>query len=187
MAFSAPKLPSNFNFAKLAKYVNPDNLKDLDVFLDNLPKRAGMNGIIVASIIWGIAGGALLMTYTKATALRELRKEMTEAQALTPEVPTLNYVPISDTAIKPQVERLKKVYKNLAFEISGANVKISASSTRDFPYWRAAIGDLAYGGNGWRVQTQQICAGRDCQGTPLQAVLSIQQLDIKIPEKSNQS
>lgn len=189
MALSTPKLPSKkgFNFAKLMKYANPNSMKDLDVFLDNLPTRAGMNGIIVASIIWGIAGAALLMTYTKSVNLRELRKELTETQAVTPSVPSISYNPIAAGLIKPQIDRMKTVYKTLTIEMVGADVKIAAASTRDFAAWRAAIGDIAYGGNGWRVQMKQLCAGRDCKGVPLQALLSVQQLDIKIPEANTKS
>lgn len=188
MALLTPKLPSKgFNFAKYAKYANPDNLKDLDAFLDNLPTRAGMNGIIVASIIWGIAGAALLMTYTKSVNLKELRKELTETQAVTPSVPTIEYMPVSESLVRLHAEKMKKVYKNLTIEVLGSTIKVTAGTTRDFASWRAAIGDVAYGGSGWRVQMKSMCAGRDCQGSPLQAVLSIQQLDIKIPETKTES
>lgn len=189
MASLTPKLPAmkGFDFAKLAKYANPETLKDLDVFLDNLPVRAGMNGIIVASIIWAIAGASLLVSYTKSVNLKELHKELTESRAALPTVPTLNYTPVSEALIKPHVTRMKDVYKNLTIDMSGADVKITAASTRDFASWRAAIGDVSYGGSGWRVQLKEICAGRDCVGTPLQAVLSVQQLDIKIPETKTAS
>lgn len=189
MALSAPKLPSikGFDIAKLAKYANPQSIKDLDSFLDMLPVRAGMNGIIVAGVIWAIAGAALLMAYTKSVNLRELYKEMTATEGSLPTVPELSYIPISDTLIKPQIERMKKVYPNLVIEAAGGGVKITAASTREFGAWRAAIGDLAYGGSTWRVQVKELCAGRDCVGTPLQAVLSVQQLDIKIPEAKAKS
>ena len=189
MALSAPKPSSNsgFNFAKLMKYANPAAMKDLDVFLDNLPKRAGINGIIVASIIWGIAGAALLMTYTKSVNLKELRKELTESQALMPIIPTISYTSVSEALIKPHIDKMKTVYKNLTIEMSGPDIKIGAASTRDFASWRAAIGDIAYGGSGWRVQLKEMCAGRDCQGVPLHAVLSVQQLDIKVPETKTES
>lgn len=189
MAFSAPKLPTakGFNFRKLAKYANPESLKDLDVFLDNLPVRAGMNGIIVASIIWAIAGASLLVSYSKSVNLKELHKELTESQASLPKVPVISYSPISEALIRPHIARMKDVYKNLTIEITGTDVKIAAASTRDFAAWRAAIGDVSYGGNGWRVQLKEMCAGRDCQGVPLQAILSVQQLDIKIPDTKTES
>jgi hypothetical protein len=149
-----------------------------------------MTGIIVASIIWGIAGAAILLAYTKSVDLQKLREEMTQAEALRPTVPQIAYSKISDAAIKVQVEKLKTVYRTLSIDGSAAEVKISAASTRDFSAWRAAIGDLGFGAAGWRVQVKELCAGRECEfagggkggGVALQAILSVQQLDINLPE-----
>jgi hypothetical protein len=184
MAFQTPQFGSmkKIDWRKLAAMANPQSVKDLDSFLDNLPLRAGMNGIIAASVIWVVAGAAILMAYTKSVDLIALRKELAQAEALRPTVPVIEYANVADTAIKPQADKLKAIYKSLNIDVSGGAVKITASSTREFSAWRAAIGDLAYGGNSWRVQMKEMCAGRDCVGTPLQAVLSVQQLDIKIPE-----
>jgi hypothetical protein len=185
MAFNAPQIQSlkKVNWRKVASMANPDNVKDLDAFLDKLPARAGMNGIIAASVIWGIAGVALLLSYTKSVDIRGLHKEMAEAEALRPTVPVINYVNVDDATIRAHVEKMKKVYKTLAMEVSSGVVKVSAQSTRDFVAWRSAISDLSFGGSGWRIQVRNFCAGRECpEGKPLQADLSVQQLDITIPE-----
>jgi hypothetical protein len=184
MALSSPKIPDlkKVNWRKVAAMANPESIKDLDTFLDKLPQRAGMNGIIAASIIWGIAGVAVLFAYTKSVNLQELRREMTQAEAMRPTVPTITYAAVSPEQIKNQIEKIKTLYKNITIEAQGDTVKITAVMTRDFPVWRAAIGDLGYGNSGWRVQVKEMCAGRDCEGGSLKAVLSVQQLNINIPD-----
>ncbi len=188
MALPSPDIQSlkKINWRKVASYANPQSVKDFDAFLDRLPQRAGMNGIIIASIIWGIAGAAILFAYTKSVDIQKLHEEMTQAEALRPTVPVISHIKVPDAQIKAQVEKMQAIYKGLSIDMSGSTVKISAASARDFAAWRAAIGDLAYGGIGWRVQVSELCAGRECSGTAgrsgaaLQAVLSVQQLDINL-------
>jgi hypothetical protein len=184
MALSSPKIPNlnKVNWRKIFAMANPDSIKDLDVFLDKLPQRAGMNGIIAASIIWSVAGAAVLFAYTKSVNLQELRREMTQAEAMRPTVPTITFASVSPEQIKEQVEKIKALYKNVTIEAQGDTVKITAVLTRDFPAWRAAIGDMGYGNSGWRVRIKEMCAGRDCEGGSLKAVLSVQQLNINIPD-----
>jgi hypothetical protein len=186
MAINAPQQLNTLkkvDWRKVVSYANPQSVKDLDVFLDKLPARAGMNSIIAAAVIWGIAGAALLLAYTKSVDLRALHKDLATAEALRPTVPTISYAPIPDDQIKIQVEKLKTVYKSLTINVASGTVTITAGTTGDFNAWRSAIGDLSYGGNGWRVRIKQFCAGRECKdGKPLQASLSVQQMDITIPE-----
>lgn len=169
------------DWKRLAAYANPQSVKDLDSFLDKLPMRVGTKALYIAIAMWVIAAISLLATYTKSVNLQEMRREITQAEALRPSVPIVSYKPVSQGEITLQVEKMKNVYKTLTIKQSNGVVDIAATSTRDFPVWRAAIGDLSFGGNAWRVQTKMICAGRECKGQPLQASLAVQQLDISVP------
>ena len=183
MAFVTPntKALKNISWKKLLSYFNPQSVKDLDQFLDKLPVRAGMNSIIVASIVWAIAGAALLFVYNKSVDIQEMRKELSQAEALRPTVPTLLYKPVDVTAVTPHIDKIKKIYPKLQIVQNGSDVKILSQSTRDFSAWRSAINDIAYGATSWRAKVKTFCAGRDCVGGPLQAELSIQELDITMP------
>lgn len=187
MALVPPTMQSlkNVNWRKVAAMADPQSVKDLDAFLDKLPQRAGMTGIIAASIIWGVAGLAVLFAYTNSVDLQQLRREMTQAEAMRPTVPTISYAPVSAEQVKQQADKIKALYKNVIIDVQGDTVTISAPMTRDFPAWRAAIGDLGYGNSGWRVQVKEMCVGRDCMGGSLKAVLSIQQLNINIPNANS--
>lgn len=184
MAFDAKNIMDRVkgvNWRRLAAYANPQAVKDLDVFLDKLPLRAGSKGLYIAASIWVVAAMSLLLAYSKSVNLQDIRKQMSQAEAMRPSVPIVTYKPVPDDQIKAQVEKMKNVYKTLTINMSNGQVDIAATTTRDFPAWRAAIGDLSFGGNAWRVQTKLLCAGRECKGQPLQASLSVQQLDISVP------
>ena len=118
---------------------------------------------------------------TKSLPDDESGKQLTEAEALRPPVPVVTYKTETDKEKSPQIEKMQNVYKALTIKLSNGTVTITANATRDFPAWRAAIGDVSFGGNAWRVQTKSLCAGRECKGQPLQASLSVQQLDISVP------
>lgn len=184
MAVSLPDFSAlkRIDWRRLAASMNAEGVKDLDSFLDLLPSRAGVNGLIAASIVWVMAALSLLVLYTKSVDLQEVHKQLVQAEALRPSVPTITYKPVTDIEIKPQMEKMQNVYKNLTFKLSNGVVTVSAASTREFPAWRAAIGDLAFGGAGWRIQSKEMCVGRDCgKGGGLLASLSVQKLDISIP------
>jgi hypothetical protein len=174
------------DWKRLSLYVNPQSVKDFDVFLDKLPKRVGITGLGIACGIWAVAGLSLLVAYTKSVNLQDVRRLLTQAEAMRPSVPTISYKPVPDAQITPQIEKMKDVYKTLTISMSNGTITIAASSTRDFPVWRAAIGDLSFGGNAWRVQTTSLCAGKECKGQPLQASLAVQQLDISVPTTTKQ-
>lgn len=168
------------NWRRAASYANPQSIKDLDVFLDKLPARVGMTGLSIAMGMWVIAGLSLLVVYTKSVNLQTVRKQITQAEAMRPSVPSVTYKPVAPAEVKTQVEKMKNIYKTLTITESNGTVNINASTTRDFPAWRAAIGDLTFGGSTWRLQTKSFCAGRECKGAPLQASLVVQQLDISV-------
>ena len=169
------------DWKRVALYLNPQSVKDLDAFLDRLPKRVGITGLSIACGIWVAAGLSLLVAYTKSVDIQDVRKQLTQAEALRPSVPVISYKPVTDAEITPQIEKMKDVYKTLTITLSNGVINITASSTRDFPIWRTAIGDLSFGGSSWRIKTKSMCAGKECEGQPLQASLAVQQLDISVP------
>lgn len=184
MALSMPDMGNikKVNWRKVASFANPQSVKDLDHFLDKLPQRAGMNGIIVASIIWAIAGVSVLMAYTKSIDVQEVRKELAEAEALRPTVPAVKMTKVPAAAVKLHVDKVKELYKNIELQQAGDIIKVTSVSTRNFAEWRAAISDIAFGEVSWRLSVQEMCAGRECKGPSLQASVTVQRLDILYPE-----
>lgn len=175
----------DFDWRRLQRFTEPQAMKDLDQFLDNLPQRAGKNALMIAAAIWCLAAIGLFLVFHNAQSLKDIQKQLSIAEGTLITVPKLTYNPIDAQILRPTLEKLKKIYPSLIIEMQdGVAISVKASTTRDFPAWRAAIGDIAYGGQGWKIGVRTLCAGRDCKGEPLQASLLVQNVDIQIPEAS---
>lgn len=172
-----------FDWRRLQRLTDPQAMKDLDQFLDNLPQRAGKNALIIAAVMWFIAACSLFLLFHDAKSLKDIQKHLSLAEANRITVPQMTYTPADPVALKPLVEKLRKIYPSLTFELqNGGMIGVKALTTRDFSAWRSAISDLAYGSPGWRVSVKKLCTGRGCVNEPLQASLVVQDVTIQIPE-----
>ncbi len=171
-----------FDWRKVQKALGPQGIKDLDSFLDNLPKKAGNIGLIAAGAIWVVAGFSIIFAYTKSVQLHEIQSQLSEAEALKPTVPRLSYVQINAAQLEGYVAKMKESYKNIGIELQRNGViKVRASSTKQYPQWRAVIDSFAYGGRSWKVRFDKMCVGRECGNIPLYAELKVETIDVTIP------
>ncbi len=174
---------TNIDWHKIKRMLSPQSVKDLDDFLDNLPKKAGYIGLIVAGVIWFIAGLAILFAYTKSVELQEIQNQLSQAEALKPTVPRLTYIDVDKGALEQYVAKIKKSYKEVGIELQkNGIVKIRAPSTQQYPQWRAVIDSFSYGGRNWKVKFEKMCVGRECGSIPLYAELKIETIDITVPK-----
>ena len=172
----------DFDWRRLQRLADPQTMKDLDQFLDNLPLRAGKNALIIAAAMWFLAACALFLLFHNTLTLKDIQKQMSLAEGTQITVPQIAYGAVDLNLLKPIVEKLKKIYPSLTFDIqSDSTVTIKGTTTRDFPAWRAAIGDLAYGAPGWKLSVKKFCTGNGCLQAPLLAVISVQNVDIRMP------
>lgn len=158
MAFNTKKI----DWHSLQKLMDPKSAGDLNVFLEKLPQHAGQTVLIAAGIAWAMAGALGLYTSIQARQLTELRGELVKAEALTPIVPKISDVPISEKEIKEFVEKVSKNYQGLRIVSNKSVIIITAPTTRDFAKFREAIGHIQNGGSGWRVSLEKLCVGREC-------------------------
>lgn len=173
----------DFDWRRLQRLTDPQTMKDLDAFLDHLPQRAGKNALIIAAVMWVVAAGALFLLFHDAKSLKDIQKQLSLAEANRITVPQLSYRPVDPAILKPIVEKLKKVYPSLTFELQNEGmIGVKALTTRDFPAWRSAIGDLAFGSPGWKLSVKKLCTGRGCASEPLQASIAVQEVMIQAPE-----
>lgn len=174
---------NKFDWRKAQKILSPQAVKDLDRFLDNLPKRAGNLGLIAAGVIWMIAGLSILFAYTKSVQLHEIQTQLSEAEALKPTVPRLSHVSVNKAQLEQYVQKIRKSYSNIGIELQkNGLIKIRASSTAQYPEWRAVIDSFAYGGRSWKVKFEKMCVGRECSPVPLYAEVKIETIDVTIPK-----
>lgn len=171
-----------FDWRRLQRLTDPQMMKDLDEFLDNLPQRAGKNAIIVAAVIWVIAAIGLFLLFNNTLSLRAIQKQLAIAEGTQIAVPQISYETVSPPILAPTLEKLRKIYPTLTFDIqSSGAIGVNAVNTRDFPAWRSAINDLAYGSPGWKISVQKLCAGRNCKDQQLQASILVQDVNIHLP------
>ena len=174
---------SAMEISRIKRYLNPQVLKDLDQFLDNLPIRAGLAPLIGAATIWIIAALAILFSYTKVTELVELQQELLKTEALRPSVPTITFLKIDNKTIEPIVEKIDQLYRGAQVKmLRDGTIEVKANTTAQFPQWRAAIDALTYANRSWRLKFEELCTGRECEGSPLQAKVKLESIDIKVPE-----
>ena len=169
----------NFDWRSLQKFTSPQAAEDLNAFLEKLPQHAGQTMLIIASIAWAAAGGIGLYVTVQMQQLTELRAELQEAEALSPNVPEIKRVPVNKKLIADFVDKIKDIYTGLSINASGSSIVITAKSTAQFGQFREAIGHVQNGGNGWLVDVEKLCVGRACDKEQLAAALKINRVDIK--------
>lgn len=171
----------NFDWRSLKKYTDPQAAEDLNKFLEKMPVNAGNTMLIIAAVVWSVAGAVGLFTTVQVQKLTEVRAELQEAEALKPIVPTIVDTGINPNDVKEFAEKIKGVYRGIEIKPSGSGITLTAKSTGDFGQWREAVGHIQNGGSGWRVNVDSLCVGRECKGSPLHASLKINKVEVKAP------
>ncbi len=172
-------------FERIKRLLGPQAIKDLDVFLDNLPIRAGFVPLAGSAFIWAIAALAILFTYMKSTEVYELQQELSQAEALRPIVPDLRFVKLNEAAVTPIANRISSAYGNVSIRVQrNGEVEIFARTTADFVEWRAAVDAFAYTEKNLRLRVVEMCAGRECSGAQLQLKMALERIDIQLPNQT---
>lgn len=153
-------------------------MEDLNRFLEKLPHHADKTLLVVAGIIWGVAGALGLFTAVKIQDLSVLSSELAEAEALLPKVPTIQNKPVSAKEVAGFVEDMSTIYTGLDVKGNAANIVITAKSTGQFGEFREAVGHVQNGGAGWRVSLDRFCIGTECQQYPLAAAMKINRVSV---------
>jgi hypothetical protein len=170
-----------FDWRSLKKYADPKASEDLNVFLEKLPQNTGQTMLIIAAIVWSVAGAVGLYTTVQLQQLTEIRTELQEAQALQPTVPKIQDIAVNANEVSSFINKIKETYKGLDIKASGTTVRINAKTTSAFGQFREAVGHIQNGGSGWRVNIEYLCVGRECDKYPLSADLRINKVSVSKP------
>lgn len=170
---------NKFNWKSLNKYTSAKAAGDLNNFLEKLPQNVNKSMLIVAAVVWSVAGALGLYTTVKMQEFSNLSLEREEAKALLPIVPVIQERPINASRVKSFVDELQETYKGLEIKGNSSNIIISAKSTSAFGEFREAIGHVQNGGQGWRVNVDKLCVGRECMQNPLSASLRVNTISVQ--------
>lgn len=153
-----------FQLNQLQRYISPNAYKDLDVFLEKLPQRAGHGIIIAGAIAWLLAGCAVLYASTQASKVMTLRADILKSEALKPAVPMLVSLPVSGQQLQDFAKNLEQLYPQIQISTQGDFIEVKGGKTDVYGAFREAVGHMFNGGKGWRVSVDSLCVGRECQG-----------------------
>ena len=167
---------------KLKRYLGPGSAADLNRFLEKLPQNSGKSVLIAAGIAWGVASAMGLFTAVQLQSLTKMRTELQEAKALQPPVPKIQESPVDSKELERFATKIKTIYKNLEVKNNGSTLVITAKSSSSFDEFRQALGHVQSGGEGWRVNVDRLCVGRECQSFQLAASLKINKVSVTMPK-----
>lgn len=175
---------ASFDFDQVKRYLSPNAYKDLDVFMEKLPARAGHGLIIAGAIAWGIAGMAVLYATMQINHVMGLRADILKAEALKPTVPVIVTAPVDSEQVKVFAQRLADLYPQLTIVTRGSIIDISSPKVEAYGAFREAVGHLFNGGDGWRANVENMCMGRECGtgGVPLKGSFQINKLNVEMPK-----
>lgn len=168
----------NFDWRSLKKLLDPKAASDLNDFLESLPQKAGNTVLIACGIAWTAACAIGLFTTVQLQTLTELRAELQKAKALKPPVPQVSNVPVSASDVKEFVENARNIYRGVEIQGKNSSVIVTAKTTASFPEFREALGHVQNGGQGWRVNVDRLCVGRECTSYNLAAELRISRIRV---------
>ena len=172
----------SFDWRSLQKWTSPQAANDLNEFLENLPQTAGQGALIAAGIAWTIAASAGLYATIQSQKLTEMRAELEDVSALTPNVPKLVYRNVNVQEIRDLAEDLRRTYNGVQIKPQGNSLYITAETTASFGQFREVLTHIQNSGRGWRVTVDRLCVGRECAQQQLAILLKIQKVDIEPPK-----
>ena len=68
--------------------------------------------------------------------------------------------------------------------VMGSAVSITSKATAGYAEFREAVGHVQNGGQGWRVNVDKLCVGRECKSFPLAALLKINKVSVEMPTQT---
>lgn len=171
-----------FQLGQIQRFLSPNAYKDLDAFLEKLPSRAGHGLVIAGGIAWAVAGFAVLYAVMQANHVMGLRADILKAEALKPTVPIISRRPVEAAQVAQFTEKLNEFYPQLNLRAQGSAIDIRATRTDMYGAFREAVGHLFNGGQGWRVEVDSLCVGRECPfNTGVQGVFTINRMRVEKP------
>jgi len=144
--------------------------------------RAG-NSIIIAGITaWVLAGLSVMYVVMQANHVMALRADILKAEALKPTVPVIASVTVENAELDAFAKTMADLYPQLNFVANGNRIEIRSGKTDMYGAFREAVGHMFNGGQGWRVNVEELCVGRECKNnTALFGNFSINRLRVDKP------
>ncbi len=156
-------MPVKIDTVMLKRYLSPAAYKDLDVFLEQMPMRAGQSIVIAGIAAWLLAGLAVTYVVMQTNHIMGLRADILKAEALKPTVPVIDKVAVPNDELAAFAKKLNELYPQLTVTGGGEKLEFRAATTDKYGAFREAVGHSFNGGKGWRLSVDSLCVGRECK------------------------
>jgi len=139
--------------------------------------------LTIAVVPLGVALILSIVIVVQSGTVERARVKLQAAEALTPLVPTLVRMPITDTEMSGFIDEVTLKYPVLSYGYEEGILKVSARSTDFYPTFERFLAHADMYHPDWRTKVESFCAGRECGGdAPLSVSLSIFKIAIAAPE-----
>lgn len=145
-----------------------------------LVAQGGM--LTIAVVPLGVALVLSIVIVVQSGMVESARVKLQAREALTPIVPVLSKVLISDEEMAGFIDAANKHYPVLTYKYEDGALRIEARSTDLYPSFERFMAHADMYHPDWRVKLEAFCAGRECGGdAPLSATLSMFKIAIHDP------
>ncbi len=170
------------DMATIKRLTSPHAYKNLDVFVEQLPLRAGYAAVAAGAICLVLACLSITYAVLQANNIMTLRADILKAEALKPTVPVITKAPVEDAQVQAFIKKMKDFYPQMDITGSGARIELRSSEISKYGAFREAVGHMFNGGKGWRVAVENMCVGRECKNaTTVHGVFTVHMLRVDKP------
>ncbi len=144
------------------------------------------SALIVVGVAWLVAAAMMGLTFMSVKQASDLKMKVTTAQALEPFLPKINRVPLNRDQYAPLVERLKKQFPEVQFEVSTRPaLRVFSNNSEQFVTWLNAISYTDSMVPAIRWSMVAFCVGIECPtDNVMSAELTAETINISQPEGS---
>jgi hypothetical protein len=138
--------------------------------------------LTIAVVPLGVALILSIVIVIQSGTVERARVKLQAAEALTPVVPVLTRMAISDDEMSKFMDDITSKYPVLTYSYDDDILKAEARSTDFYPTFERFLGHVDMYHPDWRTKVVAFCAGRECGGeAPLSVSLSIFKIAIGAP------
>lgn len=138
--------------------------------------------LTIAVVPLGVALVLSIVIVIQSGVVEGKRVDLEAKEALTPVVPVLHKVLITDNEMSAFIDSATSQYPVLTYEYEDDLLIVSARSTDFYPTFERFMAHADMYHPDWRIKVAAFCAGRECGGdAPLSATLQIFKIAIIDP------
>jgi hypothetical protein len=151
--------------------------------LGNAARGADKISGLALLVVWGAALVIFVLAVLTASQAGQARRQVIDAEAATPVVPSISYKTASKGDLTVLADRLKKRFPDIDFSVTQApSLIISVAQAEKYRPFMDTLGSLnLMGGGDLRWTIDRLCIGPECAGSLMRAELKAERFSFTTP------